>query len=57
VTLALRFAYRRFLQRGAPIWLLAVAGVAGSWLGSLLWSAATSLVVRQTGVGPSSGER
>jgi two-component system LytT family sensor kinase len=28
-----------------------VAGVAGSWLGSLLWSAATSLVVRQTGVG------
>src|SRR5882762_4653384 len=51
VTLALRFAYRRFLQRGAPIWLLAAAGVAGSWLGSLLWSAATSLVVRQTGVG------
>jgi len=51
VTLALRFAYRRFLQRGAPIWLLAAAGVAGSWLGSLLWSAATSLIVRQTGVG------
>jgi len=37
VTLALRFAYRRFLQRGAPIWLLAVAGVAASWIGSLLY--------------------
>jgi len=51
VTVALRFAYRRFLQRGAPIWLLAVAGVAGSWLGSLAWSAAAALIVQRTGVG------
>jgi len=51
VTVALRFAYQRFLQRGAPIWLLALAGVAGSWLGSLAWSAAATEIVRRTGVG------
>ena len=51
VTLGLRFAYRRFLRRGAPIWLLGVAGVAGSWLGSLVWAAVSSEIVRRTGVG------
>ena len=51
VTVALRFAYRRFLRRGAPIWLLAAAAVAGSWAGSLAWSGATSLIVRKTGIG------
>lgn len=50
VTVALRFVYRRFLPH-APIWILAVVGVAGSWLGSLAWSAATELIVQRTGVG------
>ncbi len=36
VTVGLRFAYRRFLRRGIPIWLLAVAAIAGSWLGSIV---------------------
>jgi signal transduction histidine kinase len=49
LTLLLRLAYRRAV--GAPIWLLALAGLAGSWLGSLLWSASTSLLVRKFGVG------
>ena len=51
VTLLLRAAYRRFVQQRAPIWLLALAAIAGSWVGSLAWSAGTSLIVRRTGIG------
>jgi two-component system LytT family sensor kinase len=51
VTVALRSGYRRFVRRGAPIWLLAIAALAGSWVGSLAWSGATSLLVRRTGIG------
>ena len=49
ITLALRAAYRRCL--GLPLWVLVAAGVAGSWLGSLLWSHGTALVVRSSGIG------
>ena len=51
VTWLLRAAYRRFVQQRAPIWLLALAAIAGSWVGSLAWSAGTSLIVRRTGIG------
>jgi two-component system, LytTR family, sensor kinase len=51
VTVALRFAYQRFLRRRAPIWLLALAAAAGSWLGSLAWAGATSFIVHRTGIG------
>jgi hypothetical protein len=51
VTLLLRALYRRLVQGGAPPWQLLLAGLAGSWLGSLAWSAGTALVVRRTGIG------